>query len=262
LKMAASLQILDSLLLAMDSKSSVDDSKERSVFLQNFRLQHTHKSTAESFKRLLREQLGVPKPIVANLKGYASGIDDADKHWHEGILQILNETDVNVLIVDGDKFKHDSFTSIVPKWLDEDPEHRRLVLIRREWDCFKNEVCHHESTIASWQTQIKMKHAPLTILTINKDDFERAKNEILDIDIKPEHLEYTALGWITLTRFGSTLALAVGGGPVTMNEIRCSKIKWRHRLPPWRMLGVQRPKRRTRRARGSQKRFFKSAQTH
>ena len=193
-------------------------------------------------------QLGAPPSAVLGcLKGYGSGLEDvATQPAHiQSALQALEGIDV--LLFDGDWWKPDSFTALVVHFLAQRPA-RRAVAFRKS----PAPQAGHNFW-ASWDeadATVRGRELPdgldgrLGLIEVEPDAYDVAMRELSSLGIPEADLNYTSLGWITLTHTRCAHTVAIGGGATAANEARACVAKRRRdgeaSTPGWTILDVGR----------------------
>jgi hypothetical protein len=186
----------------------------------------------------LLRKAGIDSQKVAAIKGYGSGMEKAN-HYARLAVESLEDKDVNVLIVDGDWYKADSFTHAAYTWL-QGSNDRKLVLVK-PFSATKPP----KKLIQSWlekATTEELKRITLVFASEKLMDkkeayirkFDTTHNVIKDLypNDYEQKLNESVLGLITIGCLPTnSLIVSVGGGPTAYNELRFSVNFWKQGGP-------------------------------
>ena len=151
---------------------------------------------------------------VINLKGYGSGLNR--KHHDIALAALGHEADV--VVWDGDWFKSESFTMVLPSWLQGNTSRRAIA--------FRKAEGNRQGFIDSWANQPESVVSRVTVLLVPAACVKEAEEELRALGTPEGDVHNTALGWFTLHASGSTKAVAIGGGKTCANEaMACLALK-------------------------------------
>ena len=184
----------------------------------------------EEFRAFLSALDAKPNATVACLKGYGSRLSEEKTPFRQQALGALRGVDV--VVFDGDWLKDESFTSVIPAFLAEDPARRAVGFRKASGDPAK--------MLGSWKA-----HGPQLGVRLVKDELVKgAVAELGRLRVPEKDQANTVLGWLTAKVSGSVRAVAVGGGATCVLEAaawaRLREEPGQHVIPQWEVLNIGR----------------------
>lgn len=154
----------------------------------------------------------IPSSKIAHIKGFGSGIG---KFYNDEVLALLKECEL--LVWDGDGYKEDSFTQIVPLFLASHPDARAVAFkLNYETDILKDK----------WASVVKKFPGRIFVVPVelippaNKDAVRFGiDEEVKKVPDLPDWAqEYFILGRVASKATGSKTVISLGGGGIAANE--------------------------------------------
>ena len=172
---------------------------------------------------------------MACLKGYGSGF--IDNIWHKEALGYLSNT--KTLVFDGDWYKQDSMTSIIPAFLQLSPDNR-VIAFRK--------MGNQDNLMKSWKFDNNLADTikkQMIVIRLHDDDISLAKNILHEIGLEEEKINYTAMGFLTFKIVNNYLpfVLSIGGGDTCVNEIKALDLynkKFNESVNKWKIMNIAR----------------------
>ena len=191
------------------------------------RTQRLESTSPEAFREVLAT-LGAPaSAAVCCLKGYESRLDPSFT------AKALSELgDASVLVWDGSRLKDDSYTSVVPAFLEADSSRLAIAFGRADAD--------HEAMLASWSSMVSASQVYMVLAC--EESIAWATRELRELGTEQAAASDATLGWLCLRVSSCARVVALGGGQTCLCEARaCMALRRRDgAAPTWTPLDVQR----------------------